>query len=93
MNTTVDYEVQLPLIHLNGNSGTALSKQYWKAVQALNELEKAFSEIEFHSRDYYPLGDEAWIKARAARQVQWLNIGSLKDYLEKHYEHCFASAR
>ena len=91
LNIPTDCEIQLPIIHMNGNSGTTLGNQYWKALKALQDLEEAFGQIEFHQRDYYPLGDEAWLKARAARQLQWCNIGSIRGYLEKHSEHCFAS--
>jgi hypothetical protein len=85
--------MQLPLIHMNGNSGTKLGNQYFEALKALNAFEDAFQNIEFHARDYYPLGDEAWLKARAQRQVQWTNIGSLRRYLDVHSGHCFESAR
>jgi hypothetical protein len=84
---------QFPLIHMNGNDGNRLGGQYYEALKALNTFEEMFSKIEFHQRDYYPLGDEAWLKARAQRQVQWTNIGSLKKYLEIHADHCFQSAR
>jgi hypothetical protein len=86
-------EMQLPLIHLNGNSGQKLGNQYFEALKALRQFEEAFEAIEFHSRDYYPLGDEAWLKARAQRQVQWTNIGSIRQYLDAHAGHCFESAR
>jgi hypothetical protein len=86
-------EMQLPLIHLNGNSGQKLGNQYFEALKALQQFEEAFQAIEFHLRDYYPLGDEAWLKARAQRQVQWTNIGSIRQYLDAHTGHCFESAR
>lgn len=85
--------MQFPLIHSNGNSGTTLGNQYFEALKALRAFEEAFQAIEFHQRDYYPLGDEAWLKARAQRQVQWTNIGSLRHYLDTHAGHCFSSAR
>ena len=86
-------EMTLPLIHMNGNDGSKLGHQYFEALKALQQFEAAFEEIDFHSRDYYPLGDEAWLKARAQRQVQWTNIGSLRRYLDAHAGHCFESAR
>jgi hypothetical protein len=86
-------EMQLPVIHLNGNDGSKLGRQYFEALKALQQFEDVFQEIEFHARDYYPLGDEAWLKARAQRQVQWTNIGSLRRYLDAHAGHCFESAR
>ena len=86
-------EMTLPLIHMSGNSPQQLGLQYFEALKALQAFEDAFQEIDFHSRDYYPLGDEAWLKARAQRQVQWTNIGSLRRYLDAHAGHCFESAR
>lgn len=85
--------IQFPLIHMNGNNGTKLGLQYLEALKALQEFEKAFEAIEFHSRDYYPLSDEAWLKARAQRQTQWANIGSIRQYLDTHATHCFESVR
>ena len=85
--------MQLPLFHLNGNDPSKLGHQYFEALKALHAFEEAFQNIDFHSRDYYPLGDEAWLKARAQRQVQWTNIGSLRRYLDVHSGHCFESAR
>lgn len=84
-------EMQLPLIHLNGNSPQNLGGQYWEALRVLNELQEKFSKIEFHARDYYPLGDEVWLKARAQREVQKANIASLRKYLDAHAAHCFES--
>jgi hypothetical protein len=86
-------EMQLPLIHLNGNDGRKLGQQYFEALKALIQFQDVFEQIEFHSRDYYPLGDEAWLKARAQRQVQWTNIGSLKNYLGNHAQHCVESTK
>jgi hypothetical protein len=92
MNTT-ESELQMPLIHMNGNSGTTLGNQYFEALKVLNTFQDAFEKIEFHSRDYYPLGDEAWLKARAQRQAQWANINSLRNYLDAHAGHCWSSER
>jgi hypothetical protein len=84
-------DTQLPLIHLNGNDGRKLGQQYFEALKALIQFQDVFEKIEFHSRDYYPLGDEAWLKARAQRQAQWANIESLRHYLDVHAGHCFES--
>jgi hypothetical protein len=86
-------EMTLPLIHSNGNDGRKLGTQYFEAVKALYAFKELFYEIEFHARDYYPLGDEAWLKARAQREVQKANIESLQTYLDAHAGHCFESAK
>ena len=86
-------EIQFPIIHMNGNDGSKLGNQYFEALKALQQFESVFEQIDFHSRDYYPLGEEAWVKARAQRQAQWANIGSLRAYLHTHSGHCFESVR
>lgn len=93
LNIPTDSELQLPLIHMNGNSGRALGTQYFTALQSLNELEMNFMDIEFHQRDYYPLGDEAFERAREERTAIKIKLSEIRRYLEKHSEHCFASAR
>jgi hypothetical protein len=96
MNTfasTDNPEMTLPLFHLNGNSPKTLGKEYFEALTALREFMEKFYNIEFHARDYYPLGDEAWLKARAQREAQKANIESLRHYLDAHSAHCFESAR
>ena len=93
MNTIESAELQMPLIHMNGNSGTALGKEYFEASKVLNKFQDAFFAIEFHSRDYYPLGDGAWLKAVEQRKAMHANINSLRHYLDAHAGHCFESAR
>lgn len=91
---SLDYpEMQLPLFHLNGNTPERLGKQYFEALKAVQDLENKFSNIEFHSRDYYPLGEEAWLKARTQWEIQRDNIHSLRKHLEVHASHCFESSR
>ena len=84
---------QFPLIHLNGNDGNRLGHQYFEALKALSQFVEVFNQIDFHSRDYYPLGDQSWEKAKAQRILQKEKIASLLTYLETHSQHCFESAR
>ena len=86
-------EMQLPIFHGNGNNPQRLGREYFEALRVLNKFQDAFFAIEFHARDYYPLGDEAWLKARAQREAMHANINSLRRYLDVHAEHCFDSAR
>ena len=85
--------IQFPFIHMNGNSGTALSKQYFNALTHLLKFEEEFYKIEFHARDYYPLGDQAFEKARAERELVKARIAHIRTYLELHAAHCFEAAR
>tara|TARA_R110000851_G_scaffold140449_1_gene277800 strand:+ start:13582 stop:13884 length:303 start_codon:yes stop_codon:yes gene_type:complete len=57
----------LPLIHLNGSGEKALLRQYKDLFEAVSKAQEAFEVVEFHSRDYYPLGDLEWEKARRER--------------------------
>lgn len=96
MNTQVaqDYpEIQLPLIHMNGNSGTVLGNEYLEALRALTAFTNAFYKIEFHARDYYPLGVESWNLARSQRQEIKKKMTEIREYLEIHAAHCFESTK
>ena len=92
MNTT-ESELQMPLIHSNGNSGTALGNQYFEALRGLQDFEHKLYAVEFHRRDYYPLGDEAWNVAVEQRNEIKKKISDIRYYLEAHSVHCFNSAR
>lgn len=89
MQTQIAKELQLPIFHLNGNNPKALGQQYFNALMALDEFQDKFFAIEFHARDYYPLGDEAWLKAKTQWETQKANMASLRDFLDVHTSHCF----
>ena len=96
MNTTNialnNPKIQLPLIHSNGNSGKVLGSEYFEALRSLESFKKQFYSVEFHKRDYYPLGDESWELAVKHRQEIKQKINDVHDYLELHSAHCFESA-
>jgi len=77
----------LPLIHLNGNSADALYKQYMNAYEKLSEFNSAVREIEFHPRDYYPIGADAFQHAAANRMKLLVDIHNACQYLEEHIIH------
>ena len=85
-------QLTLPPFHLNGNSVPALTKEYTEAYNKLREFVDTFSAIEFHPRDYYPLGDDAWNKAQTQRDEARRNINEVYKYLEAHVEHCYNHA-
>lgn len=58
---------QLPIIHLNGTSANALFEDHATALASIRQARQDISGIEFHSRDYYPLGNQAWSIAREER--------------------------
>lgn len=100
ISETAQSQVQLdnpsvcfPLIHMNGNSGKALGRQYFDALVALQKLSEKFFQVEFHKRDYYPKGDESWNLAVSQRDEVKQKLIDIKKYLELHAAHCFEAAR
>ncbi|MCE2836890.1 MAG: hypothetical protein LW834_07995 [Cyanobium sp. 49614_E6] len=74
----------LPTIHLNGTDRGTLLRGYQEAYRQLIQFRDAFKAIEFHSRDYYIQGDDAYARACDARREQTIRIGQLMQYLEAH---------
>ncbi len=88
MSEIKELEFPLPLIHLNGNSRDRLLEYYTNALLALQEQALVhFNQIDFHPRDYYPLGDDAFSEAQAERLKVYESFKAIQDYLEKHIEH------
>lgn len=54
----------LPTVHLNGTSAEVLFETYRNAWNKVQEARAALFAVEFHPRDYYPQGEEAFKKAR-----------------------------
>lgn len=79
--------IQLPVIHLNGTSGERLLAGYERTRELLMETTRAFEDIEFNARDYYPAGDDAFQAARAQREEMNKHLVYLKRYLDAHYLH------
>ena len=78
----------MPLFHLNGNSVQTLSREYYNAFTKLQEFVDTFSSIQFHPRDYYPLGDETWDKAKNERDEVRRKINEVYKYVEAHFNYC-----
>ena len=89
--TTTD--LTLPLIHLNGTGRVTLCEGYDNSADALITFRDAFGKIEFNSRDYYPLGDDAWGKARDARDEINRKIREINEYITAHRAHLYSSGR
>jgi phosphoribosylformylglycinamidine (FGAM) synthase-like enzyme len=71
----------VPLIHMNGNSQASLLDQYANARQAVAEAMSAMKQIDFHPRDYYPLGSDAWNAAKREHGDCYENLRKSYDYL------------
>ena len=57
-------EITYPTIHLNGNCKDRLQGQYQEVLDNLRDAIGAIDDIEFHARDYYVQGDDAFPKAQ-----------------------------
>ena len=56
--------LQCPLVHLNGTGKEQLLSDLQKVGSSLRKSLEALSEAAPNQRDYYPMGDEAWRRAR-----------------------------
>jgi hypothetical protein len=83
--------VVLPMLHLNGTSPETLQEGYLKAYRAINDAIAALNSLEFHSRDYYPIGPDAWTKARREREEQYDQLRSMSVKFMEVIELCQVS--
>lgn len=70
-----------PTIHLNGTSAKMLEEDYGKAHDLLQDFRDAFCRVEFHARDYYVQGDNAFSQARKEREEILQKISEIDSYL------------
>ena len=77
----------LPTIHLNGSGKNTLERDYQNARAKVRDALRVFEAIEFHGRDYYPQGPEAFTQARLERDFMARKLKDIDDYLEAHLEH------
>ena len=78
-------EDTMPCIHMNGSGETSLRKQYYKLFEAVSEVQiKLLFDTDFHQRDYYPLGDEAWDKAYQEREEVKKAMDTVYQYAKQH---------
>jgi len=69
-----------PLVHLNGSGKKNLEAQYREASDALHDALAKLPRP--HARDYYPLGDDAFKKARAKFDAQFAAIDEIRMQIE-----------
>jgi hypothetical protein len=77
-------EYTMPCIHMNGSGETSLRRQYSELFDAVSEAQIKLYNTHFHSRDYYPLGDEAWDKAYADRAKVNEAMNTIYEYAMQH---------
>jgi hypothetical protein len=54
----------MPCVHSNGSGAAALMEQAEDCITTLKAAQEALRSAAPHGRDFYPLGDEAFSKAR-----------------------------
>ena len=74
----------MPLIHMNGSSENSLRRQYNELFEAVSDAHKLLYDTDFHERDYYPLGGEAWDKAFKEREEVKEAINTVYQYAKQH---------
>ena len=60
-------EYTMPVIHMNGSGEDSLRRQYNDLFCAVSDAQAKLLDVDFHQRDYYPLGEEAWNQALIER--------------------------
>ena len=58
-----------------------------KILGAINDLKEAIQSCEFHPRDYYVQGDEAFSLALEERRKHLQAIADMERYFINHVEH------
>jgi len=75
----------MPCIHMNGSDENSLRRQYNDLFEAVSEAQvKLLYDTDFHERDYYPLGGEAWDKAFKEREEVKEAINTVYQYAKQH---------
>ena len=75
----------MPCIHMNGSGEDRLRRQYNDLFCAVSDAQvKLLYDTDFHQRDYYPLGDEAWDKAFKEREEVKEAINTVYQYAKQH---------
>lgn len=78
---------QAPLLHLNGSSYESLSGGLIEAGKAVTRALDALSAYPLNQRDYYPLGDDAWRRAKAEQDSRYARLKSVYDELLALLDH------
>ena len=59
----------MPCIHMNGSDENSLRRQYNDLFEAVSDAQvKLLYDIDFHERDYCPLGELVWSEANLERK-------------------------
>ena len=78
-------EYTMPVIHMNGSGEDSLRRQYNDLFCAVSDAQAKLLDVDFHQRDYYPLGEEAWEKALAERTEMIESLAKVYAYARSHW--------
>jgi len=78
--------MQKPVVHLNGSGREALIKKYVDVLNALNVAIKEMDENCPNARDYYPLGEDAYPKARNEWEAHIGALVQMRNYVNDLFD-------
>ena len=84
---TEEVTYPLPTVHLNGTGKKMLLEGNTRILGAINDLKEAIQSCEFHPRDYYVQGDEAFSLALEERQKHLQALADFEAYIMIHFDH------
>jgi hypothetical protein len=79
-------KVQCPLVHLNGTAKVDLVEQVRNACHKARGFKEALSEMYPNARDYYPLGEQAYINVKSQMLDRMCALNGIISQLEAIYE-------
>jgi hypothetical protein len=85
--------MQLPLINMNGTSATSLLETGQAAIDAARALREALTGMAIHGRDYYPLGNEAVVRALNEHRLRCSAVDAVIADLTTYCEHVVKSVK
>lgn len=76
-------KLQVPLVHRNGTSATALLEQWQNVLDAVDAAVTALRDATPHARDYYPLeNNNAYTDARDEHRYRLGALCKVRDEVE-----------
>ena len=85
-------ELTFPVIHMNGSDEESLRRRYNDLFCAVSNAQAKLLDVDFHQRDYYPLGEEAWQKAYSERIEVCEAMNKVYQYAASHMHRLGAKA-
>jgi len=85
-------ELTYPVIHMNGSDEESLRRRYNDLFCAVSNAQAKLLDVDFHQRDYYPLGEEAWQKAYSERIEVCEAMNKVYQYAASHMHRLGAKA-